>query len=198
VSLVCSKLRSKPNLRQLLEEFLGDFDELEEREITWSLHDFSFQKNAFHFTDVTLPQNDSVIDDESDHDDAPIFGGDVDMPVDEPPTVQDFFSGDQGGIDDYVGGDDGFPPEDHEGGMDDRSGPLVNFDPRKATNHRELVVTMQKDGEAGMLDYFDSNIFRNWAGPEHWKLRRTFPKKGVNANNFQMILNFVSNRLLFS
>jgi hypothetical protein len=33
------------------------------------------------------------------------------------------------------------------------------------------------DGEGGMLDYFDQSLLRNWAGPEHWKLRKTIRRR---------------------
>ncbi|CEP15933.1 hypothetical protein [Parasitella parasitica] len=33
------------------------------------------------------------------------------------------------------------------------------------------------NGDQEMLNYFDSTLVKNWAGPEHWKLRRPIEKK---------------------
>lgn len=58
-------------------------------------------------------------------------------------------------------------------------GHVEPFDPRRATNERDLVMSMDGDGE-GMFEYFDAKLGKNWAGPEHWKMRRGFAaaKKG--------------------
>ena len=50
-------------------------------------------------------------------------------------------------------------------------GPTIPFDPSKSTGPNGLVMA-KDDGEAMMLDYFDQGFLKNWAGPEHWKLRR--------------------------
>ncbi|KAF8317160.1 barren [Clavulina sp. PMI_390] len=110
-------------------------------------------------------------DDDDDMGPPPDFGGDV----------EDFFTGDQAAADDVpAGGPAGFAPfgvEEAEGGP---TGPVVGvepFDPRRAPNQRDLVMAMNVDDDQDeMLDYFDSKFMKNWAGPEHWKLRRAVKK----------------------
>lgn len=114
----------------------------------------------------------------------------------DPALVQDFFSGDQANQDGYggdgdYGGDDDFGGDgengsvsadaDHnvDGGM---SGPgrgaFVPFDPTKGPNERDLIMgMMDADAEGGMMDYFDKNVLKNWAGPEHWKLGKVIRKR---------------------
>jgi condensin complex subunit 2 len=53
------------------------------------------------------------------------------------------------------------------------------FDPRKAPNERDLVLAMTEEGEE-MLDYFDATFMKNWAGPEHWKLKRVVRKRTLH------------------
>ena len=37
------------------------------------------------------------------------------------------------------------------------------------------------DADGGvMMDYFDSNFLKNWAGPEHWKLRKVVRRRGLS------------------
>lgn len=49
------------------------------------------------------------------------------------------------------------------------------LDPRRASGD----VVMSMDGPRDqMFNYFDSRLTKNWAGPEHWKMRRFAPKKG--------------------
>ncbi|GAA5879151.1 hypothetical protein JCM3774_002095 [Rhodotorula dairenensis] len=50
-------------------------------------------------------------------------------------------------------------------------GAVEPFDPRRATNDRDLVMSMDGEGD-GMFEYFDAKLGKNWAGPEHWKMRR--------------------------
>jgi hypothetical protein len=45
------------------------------------------------------------------------------------------------------------------------------------------------DAEEGMLDYFDQSVLRNWAGPEHWKLRKTIRRR----SSFLLILGITFN-----
>jgi len=104
----------------------------------------------------------------------------------DPPPEEDFFVGDQGIDDDYGGGDgmshDNFGAEDGEQGSVGAqagqavmvgTGAFVPFDPRRMPNERDLVMAMtDADAEGGMMDYFDQNFLKNWAGPEHWKLRK--------------------------
>ncbi|EJU03625.1 barren [Dacryopinax primogenitus] len=105
---------------------------------------------------------------------------------------EDFFTGDQavdddangwgggggwGGDDDNVGGDDA--AEDRQsagpaGGSRVTFGGVETFDPRHPPNERALVMAL---GETeGALDYFDQTLLKNWAGPEHWKMRKVIRK----------------------
>ena len=31
---------------------------------------------------------------------------------------------------------------------------------------------MAPDADGGVMDYFDKNVLKSWAGLEHWKLRK--------------------------
>lgn len=97
------------------------------------------------------------------------FGGDMGDHQDGGPA-EDFFTGDQAVQEDFVyhanaAGNAGGAPG--PGGL----GPVENFDPRRGPGGRDLVMQMTEDGE-NMLDYFDAAAMKNWAGPQHWKLRR--------------------------
>ena len=126
-----------------------------------------------------------------DYDDDNDMEGDGFVPMDieggaDPGRVEDFFVGDQAVQDDFGGGDygpDGFggetgSPNAESGQQDDptRSGPSVPFDPGRAPNERDLVLAMT-DADGSMMDYFDQNFLKNWAGPEHWKLRKVVRKR---------------------
>ncbi|POY74947.1 hypothetical protein BMF94_1923 [Rhodotorula taiwanensis] len=50
-------------------------------------------------------------------------------------------------------------------------GAVEPFDPRRMADERDLVMSMEGDGD-GMFEYFDAKLGKNWAGPEHWKMRR--------------------------
>jgi len=109
--------------------------------------------------------------------------GDGGSQLPAPGGAEDFFSGDQA-IEDYPldfggdgydqGGEDG---EMGEEGMEARAGaPLAPFDPRRAPNPTELVMAMADGDGQDMLDYFDASVIKNWAGPEHWKMRKVIRK----------------------
>ena len=106
--------------------------------------------------------------------------------------TQDFFSGDQGVGDDYAGGDynvgpDAFSPAGDDNGETDENGEPIQpprtggfepFDPRRAPNERDLLLAMTEPGANGSsLDYFDQTFLKNWAGPEHWKLRKVIRRR---------------------
>lgn len=128
-------------------------------------------------------------DDESDNEpEANDFGMDVEQgPAEDffagPEAINDDFTYGGGSGDDYGGDGEGGSVEPEAGGEGAAAGgagtgPFVPFDPRNAPNGREFVLGMaDPDGEGGGLDYFDSRFSKNWAGPEHWKLRRTIRKR---------------------
>ncbi|KAK4553020.1 hypothetical protein LTR86_009944 [Recurvomyces mirabilis] len=60
-----------------------------------------------------------------------------------------------------------------EGGIDDHGGEVGTFDSNSAT----YGVTLQhrtgsEKEQENILNYFDTALHKNWAGPEHWKIAR--------------------------
>lgn len=109
--------------------------------------------------------------------------------------VEDFFVGDDAVQDDYGGDDFG----GGEGGMfapaqsNETGGRLIGayepFDPRRLPNERDFIMAMTNaEGEGSMINYFDQNFLKNWAGPEHWKLRRPLRKGEVNIAKYYHIV----------
>lgn len=165
---------------------MPDLEELEERTIMPSLSDFKFASNDLTFAAHVLPSRNTP--------DEPIdFGnGDSEMPGAGEGPVEDFFTGGEA-VPDFDGGfpgdgggfdDDG---DDDHGGEDmgdftaanatgpNRTGPVEPFDPRRGRDERTLIMSMSED-TTEMLDYFDTTVMRNWAGPQHWKVRRAIRK----------------------
>lgn len=160
---------------------------LETKAISHSLASFSFCKDTFTFDDGTFFQDDTRHDDFDGDDD---FGGNEPFAM-EPMDVddgagEDFFTGDQAVQEDYNGD---MPVPDHDndygGGGEGGDGEqpvagaaFASFDPRRAPDERNLVMAMSGDGDGGgMMDYFDQNFLKNWAGPEHWKLRKVVRRR---------------------
>ncbi|KAI0350666.1 barren [Trametes cingulata] len=185
--------RDDVDLSYLREHFLPDLDAIDEQEISHSLEDFAFGKDSFSADDTFFRDGTQAPGfDDDDDDGAGGFNDDIHldnaMDVDGAPgsaaPVEDFFVGDQAVQDDYAGdfGADYGPAGDNAsvGGSDDAGGearpdgPFVPFDPRRAPNERDLVMAMtDADANGGvMMDYFDPGFLKNWAGPEHWKLRK--------------------------
>ncbi|GAA5886436.1 hypothetical protein JCM5296_001906 [Sporobolomyces johnsonii] len=112
---------------------------------------------------------------------------------------QDFGGGGGGEGDAGIGGEalpegdvdffaDQFTSEDvgAGAGMGGAGGPafgaVEDFDPRRMPGERDLVMSMGEDGGGDHLfDYFDAKLMKNWAGPEHWKMRRGAVKKADEA-----------------
>jgi condensin complex subunit 2 len=177
----------------LTEEFLPDLSVLDRKAICHSLAGFSFSKNTFVLEEpIFLPDDDQGVDGEDDEVDTTTVGGGEDdqslkPDLAEAVPVEDFFTGDQAVYDDYVDGDMGM--EFGGIGVDDPGSaeqdiaidsavtqPLIEL-PR-IPNERDLVMAMtDADGDGVMLDYFDQNFLKNWAGPEHWKLRKVVRKQ---------------------
>lgn len=57
------------------------------------------------------------------------------------------------------------------GGGGSGFGAVEPFDPRRMADERDIVMSMDGEGD-GMFAYFDAKLGKNWAGPEHWKMRR--------------------------
>ncbi|RPD76481.1 barren [Lentinus tigrinus ALCF2SS1-7] len=182
--------RDDVDLSYLREHFLPSLDAIDEQEISQSLDDFAFGKDSFFVDDSALFRGSQHAhgDDDDDDDENDGFGGVQDfgetMDVDgiSPSAVgEDFFIGDQAVPDDFnadfgadFGGDGdnaSVNGSDSALGESRPGGPFVPFDPRRVPNDREMVMAINEDGE-GMMNYFDPSYLKNWAGPEHWKLRK--------------------------
>ncbi|KAF5361919.1 hypothetical protein D9756_002624 [Leucocoprinus leucothites] len=181
------------DISDLRREFLPDLEALRHKELAPSLAGFEFSgsNTAFHASSYTDP----VVEEEDDDDEETSgpgfdFGGDnFDGGDYNAAPVEDFFSGADAVNDDYgggMGGDDYIGGSDHAGvapeGDGPATGPYVPFDPRNAPNQRDLVMAMADADENGALDYFDKNFMKNWAGPEHWKLRKVIRKPEANSS----------------
>lgn len=164
---------------------MPDLAVLEDKAISQSLEEFSFSKDGFSFDDATFYQENTHradLDDDDDH----VDGDNFHMDVDPAAAPVDFFADDNAGGDDYggdmMGGDD-YGGDGHSNGSvgpgGEHSGPgnhFVPFDPRRNTNERDLVMT-EGDGDSTMMDYFDNNFSGNWAGPEHWRMRKVIRRR---------------------
>ncbi|KAI0644168.1 condensin complex subunit 2/barren [Trametes meyenii] len=190
--------RDDIDLSYLREHFLPDIEAVDEQEISQSLEDFAFGKDSFSADDTFFRDGTQapVFDDDDDgiggfNDDLNDFGNpmDVDGGSGSVAPVEDFFVGGNAVPDEFNadynqgygggGGDNvSVGGSDDAGGEARPDGPFVPFDPRKANNGRDLVMALtDADAEGGvMMDYFDSNFLKNWAGPEHWKLRKVVRK----------------------
>lgn len=131
-----------------------------------------------------------------DHNDATTTGGEVDFFADQ-------FSGGASGPVAAPGAGGG-------GGIG--YGAVESFDPRRAgTGERDLVMAMEGSGGAaaeedarGLFEYFDGKMGKNWAGPEHWKMRRNAKKGEIAKKSRQTslprrhLIDFVSSLFFFS
>ncbi|KAI0272463.1 condensin complex subunit 2/barren [Gloeopeniophorella convolvens] len=180
------------DLSMLRSEFFADLDVLDQKAISHSLEGFSFSKDTWALDEAALFRDDTPrVHDGNDDEDNDTGGfepgpsGEVAAAGDSTVPEEDFFMGDQAAGDNYMGDDmsPGDYGDDGENGSADAQaghrptggdgGRLVPFDPHRAPNERALIMAMtDADGEGGMLDYFDQSVLKNWAGPEHWKLRK--------------------------
>jgi len=176
-----------------IEEFLPDVAVLERKEISHSLSGFSFAKDSFAFDDIPFFREDPLNgSDNVYHDDDLYLDHNDDLPMDNEggaPPVEDFFQGEQGvgdfgvGPEDY--GDNGSVGDEGDPGQMNVPGGFAPFDPRRVPNERDLVMAMTDDnGDGGMMDYFDQNFLKNWAGPEHWKLRKAIRRRKCSLSGF--------------
>jgi len=56
-------------------------------------------------------------------------------------------------------------------GIGDENGDVGNFDPA-SNNPYSVSLTHKGDDHENILSYFDNALAKNWAGPEHWRIRR--------------------------
>jgi len=164
---------------------------------------FSSNQQAFDDEDEDAGVNDPVgYTQESLGGGEPLDGVDTQ----DPAPVQDFFSSDQadqggyngdadyGGDDDFGGdGENGSMGADADHNIDDGvpgpgRGTFVPFDPTRGPNERDLIMAMMDpDADGGAMDYFDKNVLKNWAGPEHWKLRKVIRKRERRVQSVSLV-----------
>jgi condensin complex subunit 2 len=162
---------------------------LERKAVSHSLEGFSFSRDTWVLDEAALYRDDTPLAQDDGGDEVkPGPAGDFTDAGHSALPEEDFFMGDQAIGDDF-GGDDFGPgsyDEDGENGSPDAQADLHTtgaddlrpFDPRRAPNERALIMAMtDAEGEGGMLDYFDQSLLKNWAGPEHWKLRKTVRRR---------------------
>jgi condensin complex subunit 2 len=154
-----------------------------------TLADFKFSADAKSAFNVSMMMNGR------DDDDDDNFGKDLEGGSEGTRHTpgQDFFgddgisndfAGDTGGDGFFDAGDDdndaGFNGHDDAGGFGGPAGasgiandfgPSEPFDPRSHGGPSSLFMSTE-EGQGLMLDHFDEGYLKNWAGPEHWKLRR--------------------------
>jgi len=162
------------------------------------------------YRDDTFTQTQEDYGDDDAGDNDPIgytqedMGGEVPFDGDgaeDPAPVQDFFSSDQANQDGYTGdgdygGDDDFGGDGENGSVgvdadnqaDGTPGPgrgtFVPFDPARGPSERDLLMAMMDpEADGGTMDYFDKNVLKNWAGPEHWKLRKVIRKREYSTRS---------------
>ncbi|CAE6402264.1 unnamed protein product [Rhizoctonia solani] len=182
-------------LADLRAKFMPDLEELEDRTIMPSLSDFKFASDDLTFASHVLPSRNTP--------DEPMAFGEREpggmADGDAPAPVEDFFTGGEA-VRDYEGGFhggggfDGDVGDDGVGDMGDmgdytanatgvnRTGPVEPFDPRRGRDERTLIMSMSEDATE-MLDYFDTTAMKNWAGPQHWKVKRAIRKDGDTTGN---------------
>ena len=184
------------------EQFIPDIEEIDECQISLSLEDFAFGKDSFSRDDNAFFREGTQAlpdDDDDDNDDAqdgfgdvPDFGTamDVDGATGSAAPVEDFFVGDQAVPDDFADFGPDYNPDDDAGSQHGSEGvsaearqagqgggQFVPFDPRRAPGTRDIIMAID-DTEGGVqLNYFDASHFKNWAGPEHWKLRKVVRRR---------------------
>jgi condensin complex subunit 2 len=193
--------------------FFPDLEILERKAISHSLEGFSFSRDTWALDEATLFRDDTppvhdVAANEVDGFEPGSIGDFVDGGNSALPE-EDFFMGDHTAGDDFGGDDLGpaeYNAEDGENSSVDAQAGLhpagteggrnVVFDPRRAPNERALIMAMtDADGDGGMLDYFDQSLLKNWAGPQHWKLRKAVRKRSyslpISVSIFDTIADFV-------
>ncbi|KAF9349538.1 hypothetical protein BGX34_001753, partial [Mortierella sp. NVP85] len=174
-------------------KFLPSLNQIFEKDICPSLKDF--QLSGTSGMDLSfLKRFHDENDDEEDVDNVN-DGSDTEMEVDSHPLMdtdgfnddfgQDDPFGDQDDQDDGVGQDlqDGQDPEKVEDAFEDldeqiaiqRAG--LGAENNFAVDSEEILIK----GHPDMYSYFDSALLRNWAGPDHWKLRRIAKDKTAAA-----------------
>jgi condensin complex subunit 2 len=134
-------------------------------------------KDTFDDSATPAPEGLSMIQEEED-----FFGGeDYDTGAPMPGGF------DNDGMSNPADDQDGFAgPSSAYGGIGAAGpGEHVPFDGRRQGGELVMALAGGEDGE-GMFDYFDKGFSQNWAGAEHWKLRKV-TRKGEPTYQIQQI-----------
>lgn len=168
---------------------------LDRKAISHSLESFSFSRDTWALDEAAFFRDDTPLVQDNGSDEVngfePAISGDFSDAGQNALPEEDFFMGDQAVGDDFGGDDFGPAGDGGEDGSNGSAGDQANlhptgtdggrpipFDPRRAPNERSLILAMtDANAEGGMLDYFDQSLLKNWAGPEHWKLRKAVRRR---------------------
>ncbi|KAG2233163.1 hypothetical protein INT48_001656 [Thamnidium elegans] len=134
---------------------LPTWDVLKELGILPSLKGFDF----FSENDLEIPDLD--LDDEEEENNMPM----------EDPFQFDEFDGADYDADDI----DPFGFDDNDNQADDDMDTPELDNSEKDNPEPDFLTAMLNNGERELFNYFDTTLVQNWAGPEHWKLRRPPP-----------------------
>ncbi|KAG2172731.1 hypothetical protein INT43_000078 [Umbelopsis isabellina] len=151
---------------------LPSLEELMTMEISPSLRGFEFSSTDALDIPFTKQNNDVHVDNSQEIDQDPGYQQDVQQEAND--DIDDLFND--------IDNDDDVHQEDTQ-----LEGFLEPADAgTDAATVKNYEMAMNPDLQADMFSYFDAAFMRNWAGPEHWKLRRPMsklPAKDTNEQN---------------
>lgn len=167
---------------KLLASHLPDLDRLNDMVICPTLSSFKFSSDDSALDlDFFKHQNDREDTHISDSDLGATF--EAGAQFDGGDGQEDFFAdeireGDHGqddGVEDFFEAGNGADDD----ADDEEQGYYVQ--PQNQAGSEESPALAMGEKQQGVFDYFDAAFSRNWAGPEHWKMRRAppAPRKGA-------------------
>ncbi|TIC19390.1 barren [Wallemia mellicola] len=187
------------DIKELQSKFLSSIQELDEKEICPSLSTFKFSLNPTDedltenpFERPVTPQDEKM---EFQHDDQDDFGGGADMAdvqmddffdsaandevgeIDEEAwTVNPTITANAGGVD-----EDGWNIPDSLSKNEEQQQQVHTIDQFDPSGDGNMVMSSIPINSEGMFDYFDKNMMKGWAGPEHWGVRRSVKRDAASA-----------------
>lgn len=148
---------------------LRDFQSLSDHHIVPFLKGFDFFTD--NDDDLAFPDLDLDQEMENDIPVAPIENEDEGFQFDD-------YDVDFGGDDEDV---DPFQFDNNDQPFDNDSPQEFGQEPEEENDFPEndflSALIHNNQGDNDMFNYFDSTLVKNWAGPEHWKLRRPVKQK---------------------
>lgn len=150
-------------------------------EVLEDFHIVPFLKDYDFFTEDSNTQLPDLDNDDED---------DMMNQVDTNPNAFDFDDDFQFDFDDVDGGGDvdpfDFQNDDEQygdAGNDEDNEPIYGEVEEEAKlNEHDFLAALRNNGDNDMFNYFDSTLVKNWAGPEHWKLRRPVSSNAYTEN----------------